>query len=165
MTYLFGLLLILGFSHFIFQNTIVPTLKTYQKNKLYSLRDRVILLICKSHDSHEKKVFEHILFSINNIIDGCENLTFSTLYEIRSAIKKNPNINNLISSHRRNFLKKGGVEAKKIDHELSEAVKDLILINAFAWIIYIAPIVVIIVLLKRINKAAKRIQRKIIILS
>ena len=134
------IILILSILHFIYEGIIAPTLRVYQRNKLFTLRDQLRNINCTQLKGNDKYAYEYIEKGLSNSIF---NLSKLNLYSFSRYIGKFENDLNLQKeiAARSEKIKESSIEdLKYIYDEAGKITFDTICINSGAWFFYLVPI-------------------------
>ncbi|MCG7656725.1 hypothetical protein [Wielerella bovis] len=146
---------ILAMVHFAYENIIAPTLRIYQRNKLFVLRDKLRDIDFNSLSKQDKQVFKYIENSLTICI---QNLPYANLYKFVKYNKeyhKNEKLRTLVEKRYNQIQDCNIVEIKEIFHKSGKVIYDAILINSGMWFMYLIPIVLVTVMFEYSIKFVK----------
>ena len=159
MAELIVLLGIVAALHFIYESAVAPTLRLKTRYKLFELRDQIRKL--KEDKNLSAQVFQHVDGSINAQIQQLNQLNFSLLYSSNRTFKNDDTIQKEIRRKTELIENCDVEEVKKIYEKSSEYGLEAFLINSGAWLPYITPLLLVLLVAGAMKTLIVKLKSKI----
>lgn len=156
MSYLFTLLMItlvlLAVFHFIWSGIIMPAYRQLQRNRLFSLRDKVRnLRISGSLNEHE---FELVHGLINYHVSHLNQLQLSSLWAFHREYERNAKFRNRIDAEFETIKNISDPRLSEVVEETADVCRAVCVLNSGGWLIFVIPAIIAFVFTARIRQFA-----------
>lgn len=146
MSFSLFIICLLAILHFAYENIVAPTLRVYQRNKLFALRDELRTIDFYALSKTDKVAFECIEKSLTNCI---QNLPYMNIYNFtryKQEYEKNEKLREVVNSKINSISQCSVDELKDIFNQTGKISYDAILINSGVLFLYLIPLALIAVL-------------------
>ena len=157
MSYLFIIAMVLAAWHFIYDGIILPSIRLMLKNRLFEIRDRLRTHKIKSGNNIDINAFNIVHSGVNNIISRVSHIDIQTNFKIKQALKDNPDLLDKLKKRIDTISSCKDEELKSIFKETNSVVRMAFLANTGGWFIYLLPVALIFVFIKKLSLMAKGI--------
>ena len=149
------IIVILSIFHFIYEGIVAPTLRVYQRNKLFVLRDKLREIDYQELKGNDKYAYEYIERGLNNIISNLPKLNSYSFHRYIEKIEKDSKLKKEITTRSEKIKQTSIQDLKEIYEEAGKVTYDTVCINSGAWFIYLIPIVLSILFFSKGLRLAK----------
>jgi hypothetical protein len=143
MAYLFVILVVFCFWHFVYEAILLPTLRLKLRFQLYALRDAIRDLKIDQNHRFNDVEFNHMHSIINSML---QILPILDLRFVRRMVReeiKNPDLNSIIEQRRQMIESCSVGRVREIYNELSTWMNYAVLANSFGLLMYLMPVFLI----------------------
>lgn len=140
------IIFLLAIVHFAYENIVAPTLRVYQRNKLFALRDQLRTIDFYSLSKTDKVAFECVEKSLTNCI---QNLPYMNIYNFtryKQEYEKNEKLREVVDCKINSISQCSVDELREIFNQSGKISYDAILINSGLLFLYLIPLALIAVL-------------------
>ncbi|HFC8519030.1 hypothetical protein [Neisseria wadsworthii] len=148
-------IIILSVFHFIYEGIVTPTLRVYQRNKLFVLRDKLREIDYQKLRGNDKYAYEYIERGLNNIIFNLSKLNSYSFHKYIEKVEKDLELQKEIAARSEKIKQASIQDLKEIYEEAGKITYDTVCINSGAWFIYLIPIVLSILFFSKGLRLAK----------
>jgi len=158
MTTLFIVIFVLGMFHFIYESTILPSLRLELRYKLFNLRDQLIQL-----KANESEIIADDVFNAmeNAICTSINRLPYLSLYLINEGNKEyseNEHFKKRVDNKIELLENCGNDKVIHINNKLLKYVSYAFIVNAGGWSYIFLPILCLVLFLKYVTSSIKSIR-------
>lgn len=136
-------ILILSILHFAYESVIAPTLRVYQRNKLFILRDKIREIDFHALKGNDKYAYEYIEKGLNNTISNLSRLNLYSITKYIEKLEKDVNFKKEVENRAKKIIESSVSELKEIYEEAGQITFDTVCINSGAWFFYLVPIALV----------------------
>lgn len=153
------ILILLTIFHFVYESIIAPSLRIKIRYKLFELRDELRRLKFNEGQNISEDVFKQVDYSVNSSIKHLPFYNFKLLYDAKKEFDSNEKLKKQVEQ------KIGLIEECHIDsiREIFDKTNRYssfaFLINTGAWLLYLFPFIVILILIAGFNKALIKLKQ------
>lgn len=140
MAYLFVILVMICFWHFICEGILLPSIRLKLRFELYALRDALRDLKIKGNQEFKDDEFDHLHDIINGMLQILPALNISFVRRMIRAEDNNPDLEDVIEQRRRAIESCSIGEVREIYHELTTLMNYAVYVNSFCMLIYLIPV-------------------------
>lgn len=132
------------FLHFIYESTILPSIRMELRNKLFSLRDELRdLKIEGKMDGATQSDFDILHGGINHYLNRLSLVTVSYRYAIMKEIESDPKIRESAKARMSRLETCGREDVLKIYSEMNRTLSAAFVFNSLGWAFYIIPAILL----------------------
>jgi len=147
MSTLFIIVFIMSIFHFIYEGIFVPSIRLKLRFEAFALRDKLRRLKANNENDINDEEYFLINDSVNNTIRLIPYTTIGFLGRALQDIIKNPELRRTISA-KLEIIKKSKInEVRQISAENNEIIRRAFMVNSFAFVVYLSPIVIPVIFL------------------
>lgn len=140
------IIFILAIIHFSYENIIAPTLRIYQRNKLFALRDELRNVDFYALNKQDKQAFEYVENSLTNCIQNLPYMNIYSFTRYKHEYAENEHLRNTVKEKIDKITNCSISEIKNVFNDAGEVVYHTIWINSGMWFLYLIPIALILIL-------------------
>jgi hypothetical protein len=143
MTYLISTIFILAILHFVWEAILAPSFRLELRFKLFALRDEVRWLKIEHRDALDDKHFRYLHDSINIALHFLNRIDFVTIAASEREYARNPEFKKRVEARQILLDDCSIAEARSLRYRSCLIVGQAFLVNVGGWLIYLAPILVL----------------------
>ena len=143
MAYLFVILVIVCFWHFVYEGILLPSIRLKLRFKLYALRDDIRNLKINESQEFKDNEFNHMHGIINGMLQILPVLNISFVRRMIREEANNANLKSVIEQRRQMIESCSIGKVQEIYNELSTLMKYAVFANSFCMLMYLVPIFLI----------------------
>lgn len=140
------IIFILAIIHFAYENIIAPTLRIYQRNQLFELRDELRDIDFNTLNEQDKQIFEYVEVSLTSCI---QNLPYANIYnftQYKHEYDKNEVLRKSVREKAHKIQNCSVCKIKDIFNTSGEIIYRTIWINSGMLFLYFIPIAIVFLL-------------------
>lgn len=138
--------------HFVYDGILAPAFRQQLRNELFCLRDQLRNLRIKSEiETRELEGFEFVHTGINVFITSLSDLNLTAPFELNREMRRDEHLKKKIFDRLELVNSCPNSEVQKIFKDTVTVVVRGFLINMGAWLIYVAPVLVVLICFKKIK--------------
>lgn len=142
------IIFVLAIMHFAYENIIAPTLRIYQRNKLFVLRDKLRNIHFNALNKQDKQAFKYIENSLTNCIQNLPYVNISNFSRYKQEYKENEELRKSVDEKINKIENCSVTELKDIFNDSGEIIYHAIWINSGILFLYFIPIAIVVILLE-----------------
>ncbi|RAP57345.1 hypothetical protein [Oleiagrimonas sp. MCCC 1A03011] len=156
MEYVVIALVFLGAWHYLYQRIVLPTVHCRWRNKLFALRDE-LRTFSFDNENYDRVAFEITQHGINNAINLVDVLDLEMQAKMHRRLTHDSDLRAQVSERSKAVENTQDQQIKDIMKRASEVVRDVSVLNAGGWFIYVVPIALMFVFSNSIMRMAAEI--------
>ncbi len=155
--------IILSLLHFIYESIIAPSIRLKQRHELFILRDQINDIELENNlSNNDKRVIQILEQQINNTLDRMNAITLYNVYYVNKEYKNNDYLQKEFNKKKEIIKNIENKEIKEINIALSYISIKIFMTNIAAWLIYLVPVAIPLVLIIMLGNKIKNFLFKLI---
>jgi len=147
----------LAILHFIYDGIILTSIRLYLRNRLFVLRDELRSLRIHNGDGMDAGAFLLVHEGINNLLNRLHQLTITLKFHFEQTIEYDHELQERIKKRIVAIDECGDEEIKRIFSKANQVVEMAFVANAGGWFIYLIPIALLILSIKKLSQLASEL--------
>ncbi|PHM50975.1 hypothetical protein [Xenorhabdus sp. KK7.4] len=161
LTVLFYVLLGLATVHYIYERILLPSVRLYYRNQLFSLRDSIRNEIISDKSKLDTTAANLIHEALNNAINRLHLLTLPNRVRARKRLAANPEIEARIRKEIELFKKCNNHQVIDTIRKSADILQKVLLFNSLMMIMYLSPFFLFFAISSLMVRAAKNLMKQL----
>ena len=144
--------MVLVLVHFVYDKIILPTIGLHLRYRLFELRDQLRKIIIEEGRTERDKAFIYLQDGISVLLNRLPEITLSLNRQISKELQTNEELKRQIEERINLINQSGNTRLLELYKETNRVIEKAFLANMGIWFIYLFPIALIIVSMKKISQ-------------